>query len=165
MNDTYVEWLIEKKTGAADSLIRIGAYALIIILAGAGMFVSPVFFVPAVAGGVLSYFFLPRLNVEYEYLFLQGELTIDCIYSKSVRKNAAEYSLDKMEFFAPEGSPEIENRSGNVKSVRDFSSGYKDRKRYIMIINTEQSREKVILEPDERIIDNMKMLYPSKVSL
>ena len=42
--------------------------------------------VPAIALGVACYFVIPKTDLEYEYLFVNGELDIDMIMSKSKRK-------------------------------------------------------------------------------
>ena len=42
--------------------------------------------VPAIALGIACYFVIPKTDLEYEYLFVNGELDIDMIMSKSKRK-------------------------------------------------------------------------------
>ena len=60
----------------------------------------PLLFLPGAGMAAACYFLLPRLEVEFEYLYLQRSLSIDSIFSKEKRKKAAEYDLDKMEIFA-----------------------------------------------------------------
>ena len=43
--------------------------------------------VPAIALGIACYFVIPKTDLEYEYLFVNGELDIDMIMSKSKRKS------------------------------------------------------------------------------
>lgn len=163
MNDIYIEWLVERKPNPMAGVIRIAAYIFTGVFAAAGLLIAPQLLVLAVAMGILDYIFLPRLNVEYEYLYMQRSLTVDCIFSKEKRKNAAEYDLDKMEVFAEEGSDKLSGYKNRNLTTRDFSSGYPDRKRYVMIVSAGKELEKVILEPDQRIVDAVKMIYPSKV--
>lgn len=163
MNDIYIEWLVERKPNPMAGVIRIAAYIFTGVFAVAGLLIAPPFLIIAVAMGILDYIFLPRLNVEYEYLYMQRSLTIDSIFSKEKRKNAAEYDLDKMEVFAEEGSDKLSAYKNRDLVTRDFSSGYPDRKRYVMIVSSGKELEKVILEPDQRIVDAVKAVYPSKV--
>ncbi len=163
MNDIYIEWLVERKPNPMAGIIRIAAYILTGFFAAAGLLVALPFLILAVAMVVVDYLFLPRLNVEYEYLYLQKSLTIDSIFSKEKRKNAAEYDLDKMELFAAEGAEKLSEYKNRDMRTRDFSSGYPDRNRYVMIINSGKEMEKVILEPDQKIVDAVKAVYPSKV--
>ena len=163
MNDIYIEWLVERKPNPMAGVIRITAYIFTGVFAVAGLLMALPLLVLAVVMGILDYIFLPRLNVEYEYLYMQRSLTIDSIFSKEKRKNAAEYDLDKMEIFAVEGADRLSEYKNRNLRTRDFSSGYPDRKRYVMIINSGKEMEKVILEPDERIVDAVKAVYPSNV--
>ena len=163
MNETYVEWLIEKKPSPFDNLIRIGAYALTIILFAAGLFFGVIFLIPAVISAVCCFIFLPRLNVEYEYLYLNRSLSIDIIYSKEKRKNIAVFELDKMEIFAEEGAYVLREYDNTSARVRDFSSRDPRARRFILFIREGEELQKVVLEPDQRITDAIKHLYPSKV--
>ncbi|MBQ7724910.1 MAG: hypothetical protein IJT63_04790 [Lachnospiraceae bacterium] len=163
MNDIYIEWLVERKPNPMAGVIRVAAYILTGFFAATGFFIAFPLLILAAAMVVVDYIFLPKLNVEYEYLYMQRSLTIDSIFSKEKRKNAAEYDLDKMEIFAAEGADRLSEYKNRNLRTRDFSSGYPDRKRYVMIINSGKEMEKVILEPDERIVDAVKAVYPSKV--
>ena len=108
MNETYVEHLIERRSGTREGVIRIGVYLLTLLSFGAGIFLSPLFFLFAIGGGALCYFFLPTLDLEYEYLYLSKSLTIDKIYSKEKRKTAEEFDLEKMEIYAEEGAWQLD---------------------------------------------------------
>ena len=52
------------------------------------MFAKGVFFVGVIAFAGLAYFVFPRLDIEYEYLYLDRELSIDKIMSKEKRNLA-----------------------------------------------------------------------------
>jgi len=163
MNESYAEWLIEKKPSPFDNLIRTGAYALTLILFAAGLFFWIILLIPAVISAVCCYLFLPRLNVEYEYLYLNRSLSVDVIYSKEKRRNVAEFELDKMELFAREGASVLENYRDKALKVRDFSSRDPGAGRFILVIREGEELQKIILEPDQKITDAIKHLYPSKV--
>ena len=76
--DNYVEWLVKRKAPA---------YALPLkIVMGILCVVSVLFAMQTIVGMLImfalwigTYFIFLRLNVEYEYLFAEGGLTIDCI--------------------------------------------------------------------------------------
>ncbi len=163
MNDIYVEWLIERKSGSMGAVLRIGAYILTGIFVLMGIFLLTPFFIPAGLMIAVDIFLLPMLNVEFEYLYMQRNLTIDKIYSKEKRKKAAEYDLDKMDIFAEEGARQLDNYKNMQLKTKDFTSGYPDRRRFVMVIHDGEERERVLLEPDEKIVDAVKLIYPSKV--
>jgi len=162
MNDIYIEWLVERKPNPLSGVIKGASYGLTAALILGGLFAFLPLLIPGVLAVIGCLVFLPRLNVEYEYLYMQRSLTVDCIFSKEKRKNAAEYDFDKMEVFAEEGSEKLSAYKNRDLVTRDFSSGYPDRKRYVMIINSGKETEKVILEPDVRIVDAVRSIYPSK---
>ena len=164
MNDTYVEWLIERKTPGYAGIVRIGIYAFAAVFFLAGLFMMiPFLFIPGIAVAAAGYFLLPRLNVEFEYLYLQRSLSIDRIFSKEKRKKAAEYDLDKMEIFAEEGAWQFDQYKNMTLKTLDFTSGYPDRRRFVMVIREGGEGLKVLLEPDQKIVDAIKQIYPSKV--
>lgn len=164
MNDTYVEWLIERKTPGYAGIVRIGIYAFAAVFFLAGLFMMiPFLFIPGIAVAAAGYFLLPRLNVEFEYLYLQRSLSIDRIFSKEKRKKAAEYDLDKMEIFAEEGARQFDQYKNMTLKTLDFTSGYPDRRRFVMVIREGGEGLKVLLEPDQKIVDAIKQIYPSKV--
>ena len=164
MNDTYVEWLIERKTPGYAGIVRIGIYAFAAVFFLAGLFMMiPFLFIPGIAVAAAGYFLLPRLNVEFEYLYLQRSLSIDRIFSKEKRKKAAEYDLDKMEIFAEEGAWQLDQYKNMTLKTLDFTSGYPDRRRFVMVIREGGEGLKVLLEPDQKIVDAIKQIYPSKV--
>ena len=81
MSDMYKEILVSRKTPVVNKLIK-GVLILVTVLGIlAGMIFFPLFLV-GIAAGVASYFLLPKLEVEYEYLYVNGDLDIDAIYSK-----------------------------------------------------------------------------------
>ena len=78
------------------------------------MFVFIIFLPVALAAGVGAYFLNMYTDLEYEYLYLDKELSVDKIMAKSKRKRVGTYSLDRMEVFAPVYSYHLDN----FKTVR-----------------------------------------------
>ena len=85
MNDFYTEQLVKKQTDMKDILIKAILVSativsfLIILMYPIGL-ILPILMI------VLDVFMFRRLNVEYEYLFLNGEVDIDKIMNKAKRK-------------------------------------------------------------------------------
>ena len=91
---------------------------------------------------------------------------MDVIMAKSKRKKAKTLEMNHVDIMAPIRSHRLDyyNSNGKLK-VLDYSSGNSDRKRYAMIVKLEQQTCKVILEPDETMLQMMKKSAPSKVFL
>ena len=111
---------------------------------------------------VIAYFVYMNAELEYEYLYLDKELTVDKVMAKTKRKRVAQYDLNRMEIFAPVNSYHLDSfKNRNAKSV-DYSSGEakQPEARYVMYYD---SGEKVILEPNEDMIKAIKNIAPRKV--
>ena len=86
MNDAYSELLVKKEQTIKEKAIKVLVIALIVLAAVAGIFITPIALVVAVVLGAAAYFLLPNLDLEFEYLYVNGELDIDRIASRAKRK-------------------------------------------------------------------------------
>ena len=161
MNETYVECLIKKKSNPIKNFLR----ALTIMLAVAFIFLGFIFSPALIVGllmAVIAYFVYMNAELEYEYLYLDKELTVDKVMAKTQWRRVAQYDLNRMEIFAPVNSYHLDSfKNRNAKSV-DYSSGEakQPEARYVMYYD---SGEKVILEPNEDMIKAIKNIAPRKV--
>ena len=162
MDDLYVECLVERKPAPFQPLIRGGAYGLAVVSFLAGVIINPLFFVLTAALILCIWLALPALNVEYEYLYVSRSLTIDRILSKEKRKKAAEYDLERMEIFAEDGAVQLDQYKNMDIPVRDYTSRIENRAVWVLIIRNEGSAERILLEPDEKLIHAMKSHFPHK---
>lgn len=166
MSDLYTELLVKKEKTVKDSLIRIGLMTLVVLLAFVGLFIYPLFLLGAVAAGVAAYFIIPRTELEFEYLFVNGEMDIDKIMAKSKRKRVLSFNLAEADIAAPVKSHRMDYYNGNQKmKVLDFSSGNPEHNRMAVITRVNNEACRIILEPDEALVKSMKNSAPSKVFL
>jgi hypothetical protein len=161
MNETYVEWLVKKKTPAYLSFLKI----LTIMLAVCFILVGFVFIVGLVVGvlfALAAYFIYLNADLEYEYLYVDKELTIDKIMAKSRRKRVATFDLNKMEIVAPVKSWHLDNFKNRTDKTVDYSSGEEKQpdRRFLFFYD---GKQKVIFEPNEEMIKAMQFAAPRKV--
>ena len=163
MNDTYVECLVAKKPNPAEPLIKAAAYGVTAAAVLMGFLTMKfIFLIVALVLGAGCFFWLPNLSVEYEYLYVARELQVDKILAKSKRKTVFSCGVDKLEVFAQEGAYQLDSFK-NVEAVtHDFTSGDADSKKYVMVFRNSNATEKLILEPDENLINAIKSVCPSK---
>ncbi len=166
MSDLYTELLVKKEKTPKDSLIKYGLIALTAIFVVAGLFIHPLCLIGAVLLGIADYFILPKTDLEYEYLFVNGEFDVDVIMSQQKRKKVCSFSLKESDIAAPEKSHRMDyyNNNQNMK-VLDFSSGNTEHERFAIITRVNEETCKVILEPDQDLKDKMKKTAPGKVFL
>ena len=166
MSDLYSELLVKKEPTAKDSIVKYGMIVLTVLAVGAGLFISPILLLVAVALGVASYFVIPRTDLEYEYLFVNGEFDIDMVMSKSKRKKVMSMNLSEADLVAPLDSHRMDYYNGNSRlKTLDYSSGNPSHKRFAIITRDKGENCKIIIEPDETMQQAIKNSAPSKVFL
>ena len=166
MGDLYSELLVKKDKTAKDSLLKYGLIVLTVLAVLAGLIITPLALIIAVALGIACYFVIPKTDVEYEYLFINGDFDIDMIMSKTKRKKVKSFKLSEAYLPAPLDSHRMDYYNGNQNmKVLDFSSGNPEHKRFGVITRLDGNLCKIILEPDEALAQAMKNSAPSKVFL
>ena len=168
MNDTYCELIVKRKIGSTALLSRFLVVFATVVAMFLGFAMFHVF-------GIMAGCFLIYLDIivfrntdtEYEYQFISGDLDIDCIYGKMKRKKAKHFDMRRIELLAPLKSGEFASYDHNKKiKIMDYSSGYDDRPKYALIVPTDDNEiAKVIFEPNEEMVNAIKMIAPSKVHM
>ena len=161
MNETYVEWLVKRKTPAYMTLLKILTIMLTVCFVLLGFFLLPAMII-AVLLGVSAYFIYLNSDVEYEYLYVDKELTVDKVMAKSRRKRVATYDLGKIEILAPIKSWHLDNYKNRTDKTVDYSSGEEKQpdRRFAFFYD---GKQRVLIEPNEEMIKAMQTVAPRKV--
>ena len=116
----------------------------------------------AAVAAVGAYVAYMKADIEYEYLYVDREISIDKVMAKSRRKKAASYSLEQMEIFAPLNSHRLDSYKNRQMKTADYSSGIaaQPERRYMMVWNGDT---RVILEPNAEMIKAVQSVAPRKV--
>lgn len=162
MSDFYTEQLVKRKTSGKDVMIKILLIA-VTVLSFLIVPILPFLLIIPVLLIVLDYFMFRRLDLEYEYLYVNGDLDIDKIMGKQKRKRVFSMNVSEMELLAPMGAGEL-NQYRNAK-VLDYSSNTPNSRCYVMVIVKNGQQVKMIFEPEQVILDGIRMLAPRKVIL
>lgn len=160
MSDFYTEQLVKKQATMKDVFIKAFLVALAIVSVFVVLMFPVAIIVPVVVITAVV-FLIRRLNVEYEYLYVNGDLDIDKIMNKAKRKRVFSTNISSMELLAPEGADAL-NQFRNAK-VLDFSSGMADAKRYVFVVAENGQVTKMIFEPNEEIVEGIFLMAPRKV--
>lgn len=162
MGEVFVEQIIKRRTGISNTILRFLAVCvavlttLLIPVLGMLGFTIVVFVVYGV------YLVFSYTSVEYEYSFLNGELSIDRILGQRKRKTVASFDISQAEIIAPAGSEELKSHLREMRKL-DYSSGYRNDNLYSMILNGKNGQAHVVFEPNERVIEAMRHVRPSIV--
>ena len=162
MYDSYVECLV-KRNSPAYAYIVTGALAILtavfIVLSLTAGFLSLILML---AFGFFTYLSYRNTHVEFEYLFVGGELSVDRILGKAKRVKAYECTMEEIQLIAPSDSPALNDYSAASKTF-DFSSREEGARTYTVVVRKNGITEKLILEPDSRLIQGFCQTSPRKV--
>lgn len=163
-SETYVECLVAKKPSVIINFLKILCIMLAVAFFLLGFITNWgwIALIAAVLFAILAYVAYLKCDVEFEYLYLDREISIDRISAKSKRKRIATYEIDRMEIFAPMNSYHLDNYRNRQTTVKDYSSGVESQpeKRYVMYY---EGNLKVIFEPSAEFVKAMANVAPRKV--
>lgn len=161
MSETYVECLVARKSNAILKFLKMLLIMLTVVFVILGARFIPALLI-AVVTGVLTYFVVMNADIEYEYLYLDREISVDKVMAKSRRKKVGVYSLEQMEIFAPLSSHRLDSYKNRELKTLDYSSriAAQPERRYMMVWNGDT---KIILEPNEAMIRAVQSVAPRKV--
>jgi hypothetical protein len=165
MGDVFKEQIVKRQPNAKNTAIKAGLIAgVVIIFFVANIFIGQWGLYVAVAAGFFAYILMGRQNVEYEYIFTNGELDIDIIYNKSKRKRLFSGRVTDFEIMA---HVEDKNRVGDFNSAtetHDYSSGVVSNDSYAFLTAYKGKRLKIIFEPNEMMMKCISsVLTPRKL--
>lgn len=155
MNEKFYEQLVKGKTDMKKITLIIAA--LVVVIFAVLLFVPPSFslLIVIVLLGLAYYFVYPKMRVEYEYLIVNSEFSIDVIYNQAKRKEFFKADLKDVEKMVPAGTPAINNLQA-AKTID--AQGYGENlKVYCLVLSQNTQRTKVLITPDEKMLKEMKM--------
>lgn len=163
MNQLYAEAGVKRK----DTSSTLGLRFLFIFLIVNGFILTLLggfFTVIGLALSLALIYLYPRLTVEYEYIYVDGQLDFDRISGKAKRKTILRIDMEQVDVVAPMGSHSLDAYSNVEIEKKDFSSRDKSKKPYIIISSAGSRKVQIKFEPNEKMINLMKQKSPRKVS-
>jgi len=139
-------------------MIVLSVLSLLFIFIPFGLFLPVGFVIATVL--IFRYY-----NAEYEYSLLEKELTVDRITSKSRRKRCGVFNLSRLEIMAQYGSDKLTDTEKRNFKTYNYSANVDITKTYVLVAPCNKEMVRIILDPDERLKENIWKLAPSKVSL
>lgn len=160
MNEKLV--IVPRMKNGRKKVLNIALFAIACVLLLLAIFIAPLmFFIPAliVAGiWIWQNFFS---NVEYEYTYYDGELRLAKITNKARRKNLADVNMEEVLALAPKGDRSVyKYENDNALKCKTFTSGDASAKVYELICKGEKGMCRYEFEPDEEMLDAIRVKYP-----
>lgn len=162
MNDAYVEWMVKRKTPGYAFLVK-GLLILLCIICFFVTMMFPLGFILLLLAMGAVYFIFPMMNLEFEYLAVNDQLSIDKIMGQRRRKRVWEGTIDQIEILAPLDSYLLKDAERKDMKTLDFSSHQPGAKVYGMIAQKDGVVSKILLEPNEKLLNHLWQRGPRKV--
>lgn len=165
MGDVFKEQIVKRKPTGKDLMKRVGLVAAVIIIFFMSMyFIGQFAFIITVAAGFGAYLLMNMLNLEYEYIFTNGELDIDVIYNRTRRKRLFSGSVSDFEVMAHVEDKAHIGDFASANETKDYSSGAVTDHTYAFLTNYKGKRLKILFEPNDVFIKAIStVLTPRKL--
>lgn len=163
MNESYKELLVKKEKGIKEALIRTVSIVFTVLLGFFTLLTGNIYiFVAVIVLGVLDYFIFQWTDIEYEYLYLDKEISVDKIMAKTRRKKMTTIDVNKVEIMAPVKSHQLDSYRNRQTKVTDLSAGHDlpDQKLYWVFY---EGNQKFLMNLTEDFAKTIKGIAPRKV--
>ena len=165
MDGMYAEAGVKRANSPKSIILRaLVITAVLLTFFFAGVTGSRILFAAGLVCGCFIVWFWPRFNMEWEYIFVDGQIDFDTISGGEKRRTRLRVDFEQVEVVAPYGSHALD--AYKHYKVRDYSSLRKDAKIYVVVAKiSESGLEQIYFEPSEKMLSLMKEKAPRKVIL
>ena len=161
MTEYLIEHLVKRNPTTGTYLKKAALIALpvlgLLLMPVLGMF-GPIVVVILI---MVDMYFFKRLDLEYEYVFYNGDLDIDKVMGREARKHLLSVNIKEMDVLAPTGAQEVLGYQ-HLKAI-DYSTCTPGNRTYEMVVPKGGEKVRIIFEPNEAMLKAMKDMVPRKV--
>lgn len=165
MDGQYCETFVKRGVLPKHKVIKAAIWLVAFAAFAAGIFfLGPYGFIPCVVIILIGIFVSPSFNVDFEYVYVDGQIDFDRITSGEKRKTMLRIDLDNIELMAPMSSHRLDqfrNMQGIAK--HDFTSQKSPEAVYGLAFNEGDKRNLVLFEPSDEMISLASRKSPRKV--
>ena len=115
-----------------------------------------------VIAAIATWYLGNNQKVEYEYLFVNGQLDIDVVKTRK-RKKLGSFQMEELECMACKDSVRLDGyKRQSMKQIHAMtgSTGFQP---YALIFKQNQNLVEVIIEPEEELLKIFQTLAPNKI--
>lgn len=162
MNDYYVEVLVKRDVEKEKKKRRIIIIVIMLFFAVLGITTKFSIFYVLFLLSLLGYFFLVHnYHIEFEYFYMNGELTISKIVNKSRRKKVLELNDGVIKLIAPINSNEMKPFD-NIKA-KDCTANKPLDRPYTIVYMYKGELKKADIQMTDNLYKEFKRDMPYKV--
>ncbi len=157
--------LVDKKSSIGNKIGRWICIILIVFCLYVSFFLLPgVLLVPAILIGIVWYLLYVNSQIEYEYTYIEGRLSIARIKAKRRRKELARIEMEEVLLIAPTSSHELDSYFHNRQVIRKMcASGLAGAHTYQIVYKSGNGISMIEFEPDQNMLEMIQGRNPRKV--
>lgn len=162
MSDYYVEVLVKRNVEKEKKKRKIIMLVTMVMLLGLGIVTKSLILFCLFALSILGYyFFVQNYCVEFEYFYMDEELTISKIVNKSRRKQILELSDGTIKLIAPVNSKEV--KAFNNLEQMDCTTNERSDLPYAIVYMHKGALKIVKIQMKDELYKELKRNMPYKV--
>jgi len=165
MNDAYAEWIVKRKQPAYTYVVIPVMIILCIVSAFLALTSNVFFMIIAALVFFGTYLVFRNLKVEYEYIYVTGQISFDKILGRSKRKRVILCETENILVIAPVDTYLVKDQVNANTKVLDLTSKMPDAKIYALIHQSGSERVKILFEPNDKVLECLKQAAPRKVTI
>ncbi len=171
MGDVFLEQLVKKKNSSVDLLKKVGIMVAGLVIAFAAMlfgfgsqFFGSIALLLAVGAIYFAWYFMTSLNLEFEYIYTNGEIDVDRIAAKRKRKRMTTVKISGFEEFDKFNAERYKNQQYDVKL--DASVSWNEPNTYYAVYHNRENKKCILIfNPDERLLPEIEKIYRRRVRI
>ena len=174
--DYFAEYMLRRLKTGTDKLKTaayiLGTLVLTALMCYAALFTGQimvaVWFLLIVALWYFCYRLLRKQCIEYEYIFVNGELEIDVIYAKSTRRTLVTLRASDISHMARRDDMRYEKNYDDIPAhllLMDAMSNAPGAKVYYADFLYNAERTRLLFEPNDKILEMMRKYNPRRIHI
>lgn len=163
MGDTFIEQMVKRKNDAmivgkkiAVVLIAVILFSLVFML-----ILSPLATVGLLLGAGIIYgawWFISSMNVEFEYIYTNGEMDVDKVMAKRKRKRLTTVRISSFDVFEPFDSDQYDSRK--YDKVIDAAAFPDDPGAWYAVYQNREGKQCcLVFSPNEALLKELQLQY------
>ena len=169
--DTFIEQMVKRKLNTKDYLIMVGIVLLgMILVLACVIFINilGMLFIMVVCGVLFGAYKLIRFrNLEFEYIFTNGDLTVDKIIDRSRRKRVVSFDVkttSEMGRLTESNLAKLSQRTvGEHFRAGINENGVTENSWYILAEKKGGGTFLLFFDPEQRVLDAIREFLPRQV--
>ena len=167
MGDVFLEQIVKKKDTIKEVVIKaLIMVAGVLIFLASILFLGNQFFGPfallfGVGGIYFAWFFATGLNLEFEYIYTNGEIDFDKISAKRKRKRIVTVRITSFADFGKFDAEKYKNQKYDV-TINAAASLADPETYYATFTNKEGKKCILMFSPNQRLLDTINAQFRKK---